>query len=405
MRQIERWAQKTQIEKIFSFFDALPRFIHVPKPLLLGSNNDFEILVTGDATTSLVRRELANLDEPFNPNLGFQRFVGATKRDKPLREFPINRRIRKDFPELCLLKGSGPCGQKIVNAHSIQEALFRKHAKNGHVYHFDAFGNKHDADKRLWPDLVGIHNATTFTGLCDSHDSLTFWPIENALFKNTGEHRFLYHYRAFAQAYYARAHGFKVIESMVNELSKKYPPVQLRTMVEQISLNELSVREHQTHKSDFERRLSNKDWSAIEGYAFEGETMPDILGTDFVAPRKNFDGRIIQDCKSKAPLKWVSLTVAASNDKAIVLFCGEKGCRILRELVQSFRRIPAALQSQAVVNYIFCHFENFIILPKWWESLPKELQLKFVNAVGGRFYRRELPITCDWRLKEVPPQN
>jgi len=59
MRQVERWAQKTQIEKIFSFFDALPRFIHVPKPLLLGSNNHFEILVTCDATTSMVRGELA----------------------------------------------------------------------------------------------------------------------------------------------------------------------------------------------------------------------------------------------------------------------------------------------------------------------------------------------------------
>ena len=91
MRQVERWARKTQIANMLSLFNTLPRFIHAPKPILLDNNNDFEILITGDTKTSMVRRELANLDELFDSNLGFQSFVGVRKRDKPIREFPIIR--------------------------------------------------------------------------------------------------------------------------------------------------------------------------------------------------------------------------------------------------------------------------------------------------------------------------
>jgi len=62
MQKVEYWARNTQIAKILTFFDAFPRFIHVPKPLLLGSNNESEILVVGDTTVSLIRGELANMD-------------------------------------------------------------------------------------------------------------------------------------------------------------------------------------------------------------------------------------------------------------------------------------------------------------------------------------------------------
>jgi len=312
--------------------------------------------------------------------------------------------LEKGFPELCLLKGHGQCGQKIVRAHAVQKALFKKHAKKGHVYQFDPFNGTRDADKRLWPDLIGVKKATTFTGFCDCHDSQTFATIDNSPFQNTPEYKFLYHYRAFAQTYYDFAHKFKAIESVFKEMSKTLPPAELKSLATDIRTNQRDVEELQGHKLIYEQQLKEKNWSAIEGYAFVGDTMPDVLATGFFAPRKDLQGNIVQDCKSRAPLNWVSVTSAASNDRAIFLLCAEKGSAILPKLVNSFRRLPAASQTTAIITYVFCQFENFILLPSWWESLSKGVQLKFVNAFEGHYYRREMPNTSDWKLKDMVSQ-
>src|SRR5579862_725417 len=402
MRRVEQLARRTQISKILSFFDSLPRFIHVPKPILLGSSNNSEILIEGDTTSSRVKGILANLDEPFNPHLKSQQIWGGIKREQPGNSFVhIHQQLQKGFPELCLLKGHGHCGQKIVRAHAVQKALFKNHAKNGHVYQFEPINGTRDADKRLWPDLIGIKRATTFTGFCECHDSHTFATIDNSQFQNTPEYKFLYHYRAFAQTYYDFAHKFKTIESAVKEMSKTLPATELKSLSADIETNQRDVQELQGHKSTYEQWLREKNWPAVEGYAFAGDTMPDILATGFFAPRKDLQGNVVQDCKSRGPLGWVSMTVAASNDKAVFLLCAEKGSLVLSKLVNSFRRLPAASQTTAIITYVFCHFENFILLPGWWEPLPKETQLKFVNAFEGRYYRREMPHTSDWKLKEL----
>ena len=255
------------------------------------------------------------------------------------------------------------------------------------------------------PRLIGINEATTFSGLCDYHDSQTFSAIDNSPFLNTPEHKFLYHYRAFAQTYYGRAHKFRVIESAFNELAKTVSAAEIQSLAKDIRLNRQDLSELEPKKHDYEQVLCAKNWSAVEGYVFDGELMPDILTTEYFGPRKNFQGRIIQESKSLALLNWVSMTITASGDRAVFLLCADKGSPILHELVNSFRKLPPAAQTLALVTYTFCQFENFIMLPKWWEALSKDIKLEFVNAFAGRYYPRQLPNTCDWKLKEITSQS
>jgi hypothetical protein len=384
-----------------SFFDKLPRFIHSPKPVLLGSNNGWEILFEGDATTSMVKGQLANLDEPFNPTLRLQKIIDGKKRSAPLNSFKlVHQELQKGFAELCLLKRIGPCSKKIVRAHSVQRAAFKEFAKNGHVYCFNPITGTRDENKQLWPDLIGINNATTFTGFCDIHDSATFIPIETVPFRNSAEQKFLFHFRAFAQEYYGRAHRFKAIELAVEELAKQKPQEEINRLTESVKLNRADLRELETFKVKYECCLAGKDWFAVDGFAFRGICKPDVFATQFFAPRKDFQGKIIQDTKTSAPLDWVSLTVTSSNNKAIVLLCGEKGSLILRKLSESLSRVPQTNRTTILITYIFCYFDNFILLPSWWESLSKDIQSKFVNVAEGRYYRREMPNTCDWSLAQ-----
>jgi len=53
------------------------------------------------------------------------------------------------------------------------------------------------------------------------------------------------------------------------------------------------------------------------------------------------------------------------------------------------------------VNYIICQFENFIMLPDWWEPLEDRTKRLFVNSYNSRYFPRELPDVCEWGLFEV----
>ena len=47
MRQIEQWAHRARLAEMLSFFESLPRLFFLSRPVLLGSNNEWEILVEG----------------------------------------------------------------------------------------------------------------------------------------------------------------------------------------------------------------------------------------------------------------------------------------------------------------------------------------------------------------------
>jgi len=150
MRQIERWAQATQIAETLSFFDLCPRFVEIPRPLLIGSHRDSVVFIEGVTTSGQVKRALVSVDEPFTPKLVKQHTLVFERRKEPVQALRfIHQQLPDGFPELCLLSHTGECSSKIARAHSIQKSLFKQHAKNGHVYQFEPFTGKRDVDRRL----------------------------------------------------------------------------------------------------------------------------------------------------------------------------------------------------------------------------------------------------------------
>src|SRR5258708_159885 len=82
--QIEGWARQTRLAEMLSFFENLPRYLFLPRPVLLGSNNEWEILAEGFVPRRQVIGAIPHLDEPFNPTLILQKTLMAEKRQKSL---------------------------------------------------------------------------------------------------------------------------------------------------------------------------------------------------------------------------------------------------------------------------------------------------------------------------------
>lgn len=399
MRQIEQWARQTRLPKMLTFFESLPRFFFLPRAVLLGSNNHNEILVEGFTSKHRVTKAISNLDEPFNPNLGLQTTLMAVKREKSSGAMqPIYQELSKGFEKVCLAEALGGCSGKIIRAHTLQKATFQAHARNGHVYEIDPFNGRPEGHR---PTLIGINDATTFTGFCEHHDANLFQPIEIRPFDSQPQQFFLYHYRAVALAYYTRAYTAKIFEKAYAENAKKPGMGSLAEAARSIHITKLDAEEVGRQKLFYEHELKAQNWAAVEGHAWAGTKVPDFFATDFFGPRKNLQGKIFQDTKGRGPIHWLSLTVTTTDDRALVLLCAEKGSPLLASCVNSLKQLPRDRRTMAVVNYIICQLENFIMLPRWWDSLGDRTKRQFLNACNSRYFPRDLPHVCEWGLSKV----
>lgn len=119
----------------------------------------------------------------------------------PLKAYEIRKEIRKALAHrYCMhpLQSPNTCSRQIIAAHSVSRSSnLNVIAENGHVMQFMI---SHQSDKS-WAtaERIGVHNASTFTGFCQTHDSSTFAAIDQPIASMTDEHIFLTAYRAICR--------------------------------------------------------------------------------------------------------------------------------------------------------------------------------------------------------------
>ena len=89
MRQIERWAQRTELAKMLDFFESCSTPIWIQRPVMIGSNNQNEIWLHGYMSSSRAVKEIRNLDQPYNPHVPFKETIIMKKRPERLHGTPF----------------------------------------------------------------------------------------------------------------------------------------------------------------------------------------------------------------------------------------------------------------------------------------------------------------------------
>jgi hypothetical protein len=114
----------------------------------------------------------------------------------PIPEYNFSEYLRHARSTINRCLAPGECPELAIAAHSVQKSRFIKPlAEQGHV-----LAVKLDATARnglsIDLSLVGVNQATTFTGLCANHDNAIFSPIEKQEIDFTdSEQLFLLAYR------------------------------------------------------------------------------------------------------------------------------------------------------------------------------------------------------------------
>ncbi len=115
------------------------------------------------------------------------------------------------------------CVAKAIRSHSIQNSrVLAQLSQNGHVIVPTLRIGKKGSPPLISFQMIGVNEATTFTGLCGKHDNLIFEPIDKKEFdtRNT-QQLFLFAYRSVLKELYASTLGAYRVQGMYTERVKR----------------------------------------------------------------------------------------------------------------------------------------------------------------------------------------
>ncbi|HRQ39099.1 MAG TPA: SEC-C metal-binding domain-containing protein [Chloroflexota bacterium] len=330
------------------------------------------------------------------------------EREKPITKWELRQYLDKRYlekyclhPEASLQDCNGP----IVKAHTIQRngGLNLIASQDGHVYGFIPDGSDYvetveqdinNIDERL-PKRIGVKKASTFTGFCNKHDTLTFRPIEQFDFQSNEEHTFLLAYRAVCKSVFMKQGNVNFMDK-IRHIDRGQPKLgQINT---QLTLNlqrkwfedglEMALR----HKSLYDAALTNKDYSQVKYCVLRIDQTPEIMCSGSIAPHFDFQGHIIQNPKSAfvnpQSQEHINCSIIATDNGGAIVFSWLGGKNVAKRLIHSLLLLSDHQLPYAVTRFVFEHIENVYVSPSWWDKLNPDEQSAIIRRASVPFQKK-----------------
>jgi len=270
-----------------------------------------------------------------------------------------NRAIDKE--ERCWHPEAGPttCAMKkgrpdIINAHSLQNAkVINLIGDNGNV----VWMNK--ATGELDGSVVGRSKASTFRGMCKTHDAV-FNPIEVVEYLGTAEQHFLFAYRAYL-------YSMHVKREMRHQ--RDFGP-------------EWESDEDQT-KAIFDQALLTKQWDVVETQAFKLQRKYPLTATGKFSLERDFlENRVVLGHERR---EFVYVTLLPRECETLFMYSYLEQDHLLYRPVGLQMRSRSVLTSD-ISAMLASHVENMYFNPQYFEQFIRPQANRIMaakNEVNG----------------------
>ena len=298
-----------------------------------------------------------------------------------MQPWDVSERFRSAFSaERCLAPDAWlkECRGGISRAHTVPKSgSLQRIARKGHVYSFvPSLENLRKHEGVLVPELLGINQASTFTGFCSGHDNDIFEPLEKLTFCGTPEQCFLLGYRALAREIYTKQ-AAAVLSDVRRDTDKgKTLPAQIAiqtfNQAHEVWLT-AALQDADHYKPIYDGILERRLFKTVRGYVIEFEAPPPVMCSGGFYPEQDFDGVELQDIAdlSNTP-DLLSVTSFYGGERGVVVFSWlEENDQTCGAFIQSLRVISDEFVTAALLRLFFTHCENIHMDPDWWESLPE----------------------------------
>lgn len=285
------------------------------------------------------------------------------------------------------------CSSKIVDAHTVQrrgEGL-QGIARAGKVYgvklHPRFFLKR---DMRLEPTLLGINEASTFTGFCDHHDGPLFRALETREFAATPEQLFLLNYRCIVRRLHSNQQAVRDAELWSNADRGLSPDEQRRFFIAMEFKREtdaVGLANTRQLKEIYDARWRASDF-ATNALVVRLHGAPELVCSSIVDVQFDFSGHPVAPWIAPAHLCF---TMLASAGGGIAVWSWLGSNPAAEQLTASFRALPEEEQPRAVLRYALELLDQLYFSPLWWDTLDptvKNAVIQHVTAHVQPYWRR-----------------
>ena len=286
---------------------------------------------------------------------------------------------KKDYEKCFWAKTD--CNQNPIKAHSIQNSkTLDRLVCNNHVY---MAVTKQNLDVR--PDiefkLVGRKNATTFTGLCQQHDTELFLPIDRHEFDiNNEEQKFLIAYRSVLRELHSRMKAANDIQ----EVCQKF--------VESNSDNP-KVEETKCIPIPYIVKAYNY-YRYKEAYdnIYKGNLLTEIEHDYIRIKNKNCHLAVSSLISPIDDMKFIIFNVFPQENDITILFSYIKSHKKdLSPYINKIKNTSGEYQLHLLSKIILKYCENFVVSPEHFETFSSHK----IDIIKDFYYKTNTSIDYD----------
>jgi hypothetical protein len=291
--------------------------------------------------------------------------------------------------------GGGACSSKSIASHTVQKGggLFAI-AEDGHVLTtYVDFSDIHRAQGNPEPRRIGVRDASTFPGFCNTHDTALFKIIEQPSLAINAEAAFLFLFRAVCLELVRKRAAIASLPSM-KRMDRGMPPAQqfnaqsrLRAYEQGLMLSDEAVI---TRKSELDDMLLAKDWSNVRYCQVEFNSLLPLTTACAFYPEFDWTGTRLQDIANlSVTLKDLGFTVTSYGSRSSVIFVWTGPLAgVQKRFVDSFLAVPDAEKAERIAAFCFETSENTQLTPTWWRALPEVTRKKLADKMWNGTTRR-----------------
>ena len=272
------------------------------------------------------------------------------------------------------------CSSKPIQAHSIQNSTtFDLLQTNNHLIQL-----KMQFNPQIEPYLefksIGRNEASTFLGMCATHDNALFEPIDKyPIDLENEEQKFLLAYRSVLKEFYAVMTGFIRIQKTYQEriASGLIPGSDTKEMV----TVEWGIKAYETHqyKEKFDIALKANDFSSIKHLFLLLNNQPPSIACSqlFSADSYQYGDDVLRVVLNILPI---------ATDKTVILFSStEKEFSLAQSYLHRCFQGDDNFKKYEISKLVIKNCENFFINPKFFQTWTREKQKKIMEYFSDTF--------------------
>jgi hypothetical protein len=234
--------------------------------------------------------------------------------------------------------------------------------------------------------LVGLKQASTFTGFCAGHDAELFRPLETRPFVASKKQLFLLAYRALSKEIYAKKFAIRSIP-LLRKGDVGQGPLEQVTLQKNLYVHEqalrLSLRDLESSWKDYQTAFLSEDYDRFSAYLIFSDKSPDFAVSGGIHPEFDFQGRAIQNLASPKCLDLITYTVLPLPSGGVfALVWDTKSAKSCHELASSLDALRTEDVPDALVRFTYEHFENTYASPSWWEGLQEAQRRHLLDRIA-----------------------